>query len=129
MTDPLATVTKRGRPPQGERAMTDQERKRAQRMRDRRAVIDAIGHETDAPLRALLALLGRVEASEPARQSGPTRLAGFRSALRIQHGHGMTTADRNDAGPSEGLDLAPATKAPRPRETALARKGVKRTAE
>jgi len=69
MTEPLVTVTKRGRPPQGERAMTDIERKRAQRMRDRRTVIDAIGHETDAPLRALLDILGRVEVSEPARQS------------------------------------------------------------
>ena len=58
MTEPLVTVTKRGRPPQGERAMTDRERKRAQRMRDRRTVIDAIGNETDAPLRALLDLLG-----------------------------------------------------------------------
>jgi hypothetical protein len=67
MTDPLVTVTKRGRPPQGERAMTDRERKRAQRMRDRRTVIDAIGNETDAPLKALLDLLGRVEVSEPAR--------------------------------------------------------------
>ena len=69
MTDPLVTVTKGGRLPQGERAMTDKERKRAQRLRDRRAVIDAIGNETDAPLRALLDLLGRVEVSEPARHS------------------------------------------------------------
>ena len=56
MTDPLVTVTKGGRLPQGERAMTDKERKRAQRLRDRRAVIDAIGNETDAPLKALLDL-------------------------------------------------------------------------
>ena len=69
MTDPLMTVTKGGRPPQGERAMTDKERKRAQRLRDRRAVIDAIGNETDAPLKALLDLLGRVEGSEAARHS------------------------------------------------------------
>ena len=69
MTDPWVTVTKRGRRPQGERAMTDCERKRAQRMRDRRAVIDAIGNEADAPLKALLDLLGRVEVSEPARLS------------------------------------------------------------
>ncbi|MBK7953526.1 MAG: hypothetical protein IPK02_05885 [Candidatus Accumulibacter sp.] len=47
--------------------MTSSERKRAQRMRDRRMAIDAIGHEADAPLRALLDLLGRVEDSEPAR--------------------------------------------------------------
>lgn len=69
MTDPFVTVPKRGRPPQGKRAMTDRERKRAQRMRDRRTVIDAIGNETDAPLKALLDLLGRVEGSEPARQT------------------------------------------------------------
>ncbi len=69
MTDPWVTVTKRGRRPQGDRAMTDRERKRAQRMRDRRAVIDAIGNEADAPLKALLDLLGRVEVSEPARLS------------------------------------------------------------
>jgi hypothetical protein len=67
MTNPLVTVPKRGRPPQGKRAMTARERKRAQRMRDRRTVIEAIGNETDAPLKALLDLLGRVEASEPAR--------------------------------------------------------------
>ncbi|MDQ5942543.1 MAG: hypothetical protein QG572_1359 [Pseudomonadota bacterium] len=67
MTDPLVTVTKPGRPLQGKRPMTSSERKRAQRMRDRRMAIDAIGHEADAPLRALLDLLGRVEDSEPAR--------------------------------------------------------------
>ncbi len=44
-------------------------RKRAQRMRDSRAAIDAIGDEQNAPLRALLAILGRVEASESARHS------------------------------------------------------------
>jgi len=49
--------------------MSDSERKRAQRTRDRRAAIDAIGDEQNAPLRALLANLGRVEASEPARLS------------------------------------------------------------
>jgi hypothetical protein len=38
-------------------------------MRDSRAVIDAIGDEQNAPLRALLAILGRVEASESARLS------------------------------------------------------------
>ncbi len=69
MTDPLVTVTKSGRPLQGQRPMTASERKRAQRMRDRRTVIDAIGNEANAPLRALLDLLGRVEASAPARHS------------------------------------------------------------
>ncbi|HPU81621.1 hypothetical protein [Accumulibacter sp.] len=49
--------------------MSAAERKRAQRMRDSRAAIDAIGEEQNAPLRALLAVLGRVEASEPARLS------------------------------------------------------------
>lgn len=49
--------------------MSDSERKRAQRARDRRAAIDAIGDEQNASLRALLALLARVETSEPARQS------------------------------------------------------------
>ena len=60
---------KRGRPPQGDQPMTAAERKRAQRTRDDRAAIDAIGDEQNAPLRALLAVLGRVEASEPARLS------------------------------------------------------------
>ena len=67
MTDHVVTVTKPGRPLKGERPMTDRERKRAQRMRDKRTAIDAIGQETDAPLRVLLDLLRRVEASEPAR--------------------------------------------------------------
>lgn len=49
--------------------MTDSERKRAQRMRDRRAAIEAIGDEQNAPLRALLEILARAEASEPARRS------------------------------------------------------------
>ncbi len=49
--------------------MTPAERKRAQRMRDNRAAMDAIGNEHNAPLRALLAVLGRVEASESARFS------------------------------------------------------------
>ena len=47
--------------------MTAAERKRAQRTRDKRAAVEAIGDEQNAPLRALLAILGRVEASEPAR--------------------------------------------------------------
>jgi hypothetical protein len=69
MPDNCVTVTKRGRPRKGERPMTDSERKRAQRTRDRRAAIDAIGDEQNASLRALLALLARAETSEPARQS------------------------------------------------------------
>ena len=63
------TVTKRGRPPKGEQPMSDSERKRAQRTRDRRATIDAIGDEQNASLRALLVLLARVETSDPARKS------------------------------------------------------------
>ena len=69
MSDRALAVTKRGRPPKGERPMTDSERKRAQRTREKRATIDAIGDEQNAPLRALLAVLGRLEASEPARLS------------------------------------------------------------
>jgi hypothetical protein len=69
MPDNPVTVTKRGRPPKGEQPMTAAERKRAQRIRDTRAAIDAIGDEQNAPLRALLAMLGRIEKSEPARRS------------------------------------------------------------
>ncbi len=47
--------------------MTAAERKRAQRQRDSRAATDAIGDEENAPLKALLAILGRVDASEAAR--------------------------------------------------------------
>jgi len=67
MTDSSATIANRGRPPKGDQPMTPAERKRAQRMRDNRAAMNAIGDEQNAPLRALLAVLGRVEASEPAR--------------------------------------------------------------
>ena len=67
MPDNPVTVTKRGRPPKGERPMSASERKRAQRMRDGRAAIDAIGDEESAPLRALLTILGRVDASHAAR--------------------------------------------------------------
>ena len=67
MSDRTLAVTKRGRPPKGDQAMTAAERKRAQRTRDKRAAVEAIGDEQNAPLRALLAILGRVEASEPAR--------------------------------------------------------------
>jgi len=47
--------------------MTDSERKRAQRTRDKRATMDAIGDEQNAPLRALLLLLARVDTSDAAR--------------------------------------------------------------
>jgi hypothetical protein len=47
--------------------MTAAERKRAQRQRDSLAVTDAMGDEQNAPLRALLAILGRVDASDSAR--------------------------------------------------------------
>jgi hypothetical protein len=47
--------------------MTAAERKHAQRQRDSGAVTAAIGHEQNAPLKALLAILGRVDASEAAR--------------------------------------------------------------
>lgn len=63
------TVTKRGRPPKGDRPMTDSERKRAQRTRERRAALQAIGDEQNAPLRALLAVLGRAETSDAAKHS------------------------------------------------------------
>ena len=69
MIDEEVTVTKRGRPPKGDKPMTAGERKHAQRTRDRRAAIDAIGDEQNASLRALLAILARVEKSEPARLS------------------------------------------------------------
>ncbi len=69
MTDHFVTVTKPGRPLKGERPMTDTERKRAQRVRDKRNTIDAIGNEQDAPLRALLNLMEGVEISEPARHA------------------------------------------------------------
>ena len=67
MSEKPVTVTKRGRPPKGERPMSDSERKRAQRQRDKLAITHAIGDEQDAPLKALLAILGRVDASEAAR--------------------------------------------------------------
>ena len=69
MPDNSVMVTKFGRPPKGDRPMTAAERKRAQRGRDARAAIDAIGDEQNAPLRALLVVLGRVGASESARLS------------------------------------------------------------
>jgi len=64
----MVTVSKqRGRPLKGDQPMTAAERKRAQRQRDSRAATDAIGDEENAPLKALLAILGRVDASEAAR--------------------------------------------------------------
>ncbi|MEF8728073.1 MAG: hypothetical protein V5B34_07650 [Accumulibacter sp.] len=47
--------------------MTAAERKRAQRMRDSRAITAGIGDEQNAPLKALLAILGRADASAAAR--------------------------------------------------------------
>jgi hypothetical protein len=67
MTDKTVTLTKRGRPPKGERPMSDSERKRAQRQRDKQAITDGIGDEQNAPLKALLAILGRADASEATR--------------------------------------------------------------
>ena len=67
MADSFVTVTKRGRPLKGERPMSNSERKRAQRQRDKLAITDGIGDEQNAPLRALLAILGRVDASDAAR--------------------------------------------------------------
>ena len=67
MADSSVTVTQRGRPPKGDQPMTAAERKRAQRQRDSRAITDGIGNEQNAPLRALLAILGRVDASDAAR--------------------------------------------------------------
>jgi hypothetical protein len=93
MTDPLVTVPKRGRPPQGTRAMTDRERKRAQRMRDRRTVIDAIGNETDAPLKALLDLLGGSRV--------PNRLA------KLLDGLGWLSVSGTDSGRSRNEERPP----------------------
>ena len=67
MSNKPVTVTKRGRPPIGEQPLSAAERKRVQRMRDRRAEMDAIDDGQNAPLRALLAILGRVDASDAAR--------------------------------------------------------------
>ena len=67
MADSSVTVTKRGRPLKGERPMSNSERKRAQRQRDSRAITNGIGDEENAPLKALLAILGCVDASEAAR--------------------------------------------------------------
>jgi hypothetical protein len=67
MSDSPVTVTKRGRPLIGEQPMTPAERKQAQRQRDSRAITDGIGDEQNAPLKALLAILGRVDASNAAR--------------------------------------------------------------
>ncbi|MBK7675994.1 MAG: hypothetical protein IPJ27_15260 [Candidatus Accumulibacter sp.] len=93
MTDHVVTVTKPGRPLKGERPMTDRERKRAQRMRDKRTAIDAIGEETDAPLRALLDLLGRVEASGAGSPLCPSGMACFRPEVRLRDGHAMAQPD------------------------------------
>jgi hypothetical protein len=76
MSDKSVTVTKRGRPPKGERPMSGCERKRSANARQ------AGGHrrhgdEQNASLRALLAILARVETSEPARLSAQRAWAEF----------------------------------------------------
>jgi hypothetical protein len=67
ITNEITANVKRGRPLTGKLPMNPAERKRAQRMRDRRAAIEAIGDEENASLRALLTMLGRVETSDAAR--------------------------------------------------------------
>ncbi len=82
----MVTVTQqRGRPPKGDQSMTAAERKRAQRQRDSRAATDAIGDEENAPLRALLAILGRVDASDAAR------LCAQRAWAEIGHRYGFVS--------------------------------------
>ena len=64
------TVTKRkGRPMAGNSPMTAAQRKTAQRQRDKRESMEAIGNEQKASLRALLAMLGRVESNGAAKHS------------------------------------------------------------
>jgi hypothetical protein len=87
MSDKSLTVTKRGRPPIGEQAV---ECCGAQaRPADARqpAAIDAIGDEQNAPLRALLAILGRVEASESSSTFCATRLGRNRPAVWFRECH------------------------------------------
>lgn len=69
MANEVLRAMKRGRPPNSDHPMSASERKRTQRTGDRLATIDAIGDEQNAPLRALLAILRRVEASDAARNS------------------------------------------------------------
>lgn len=69
MSDENVTITKVGRPSKGDRPMTDRERKHAQRARDRRQAIDAIGEEQQASLRALLSNLGRVADGDDAHHA------------------------------------------------------------
>lgn len=118
MSDNPVTVTKRGRPAKGDQPMTAAERKRAQRIRDNRAAIDAIGDEQNAPLRALLAILGRVEASESARLSAQRAWAeigcryGFVSVTEQQStekDRRGTENERNDEGrkPAPRLETWP----------------------
>lgn len=92
MTYEYAPVTKRGRPPKGELAMSDRERKRAQRTRDRRAAIDAIGDEQNASLRALLAILARVE------KSGPARFSAQRAWAEIGRRYGFVSVTKQTRG-------------------------------
>lgn len=60
---------KRGRPVKGQSAMNAAQRKQAQRARDRRESIEAIGAESKASLRALLSILARVEQGDAAHGS------------------------------------------------------------
>ncbi|MBN8437269.1 MAG: hypothetical protein J0L95_04390 [Candidatus Accumulibacter sp.] len=80
----------------GEQALTAAERKRAQRTRDNRAAIDAIGDEQNAPLRALLAVLGRIEASESAR------LSAQRAWVEIGRRYGFVSVTKQ-----RGIESAP----------------------
>jgi hypothetical protein len=86
MTDKATAVTKRGRPAIGEQPTSAAERKRAQRQRDSQAVMAAIGDETNAPLRVLLAILARVEASKS------TRLAAQHAWTEIGRRYGFVGA-------------------------------------
>jgi len=60
-------------------------RKRAQRIRDNQAAKDAIGDAEGAPLRALVTIVGRVEASER------DRLCAQRAWAEIGRRYGFVT--------------------------------------
>ena len=61
------SITKKpGRKPIGECAMTPAQRKARQRRAEKRAQMEAIGQEGNAPMKALLALLAQVEKNETA---------------------------------------------------------------
>ena len=82
MSESSVTLTKRGRPPKGDQPMTSAERKYAQRQRDKQAITDGIGDEQNAPLKALLAILGRADASEATLDSAHSGL-GLKSAVAM----------------------------------------------